>query len=295
MTFQTETFGKWILAGEHAVLRGVPALVLPVKQFSMKFNYDQKSSEPLCTQFAGPSGSELQLIFWALIESALLRLGRSRADLSGNLSVESSLPLGAGLGASAALCVGISRIFNYLGWLEEKNIYEFSRQMENVFHGESSGVDIAIAMEARGLRFMRGGERSALSVNWTPQLYLSYSGKRGMTSDCVRRVNDMRAQNPQVGNKIDAQMRDAVELAEKSLALDEANGFDFLAQALDMARDCFYQWGLCEGALDQHLKELSRDGAYALKPTGSGGGGYVLSLWKSDPPADLKNQLIPLF
>lgn len=30
--FQTTTYGKWILAGEHAVLRGHSALVFPIKE-----------------------------------------------------------------------------------------------------------------------------------------------------------------------------------------------------------------------------------------------------------------------
>jgi mevalonate kinase len=134
-----------------------------------------------------------------------------------------------------------------------------------------------------------------MAPKWSPKLYLSYSGKRGVTSECVKRVSELRTQNPQVADKIDAQMRESVELAEAALHDTTPQGFDRLAHALDLARDCFYQWGLCEGALDQHLKVLSRAGAYALKPTGSGGGGYVLSLWREEPPMEIMPLLIPLF
>jgi len=295
MELTTETFGKWILAGEHAVLRGVPALVLPIKNFSMRFDFKLNGGADFTTEFVGERGPELQLIFWGLVENALQKLNKTRADLKGSLTITSNLPLGAGLGASAALCVGLSRIMSRVGWLEEENVYEFSRQLENLFHGESSGVDIAVAMEGQGLKFLRGGERSKLVVNWQPQLYLSYSGKRGVTSECVRRVNELRARNRELGDKIDHQMREAVELAEKSLAMRETAGFEVLAQSLDMARDCFYQWGLCEGALDEHIKKLSREGAYSLKPTGSGGGGYVLSLWQKPPPESITSDLLPLF
>lgn len=293
MSFQTETYGKWILAGEHAVLRGVPALVLPVKEFAMKFIYHE-SGKPFHLNLRGSTGEELNLVFWGVMERALQKVERDRAALMGELIVESSLPLGAGLGASAALCVGLARIFAHKGWIFETDIYEFSRQLEGLFHGESSGVDIAIALEGIGLRFMRGGERTPLIQNWSPRLYLSYSGKRGMTSECVKKVSELWAHSSSLGEKIDGQMREAVEAAEKALHVDEGEGFSLLANAIDLARDCFYQWGLCEGELDQHIRELSRAGAFAAKPTGSGDGGYVLSLWQDEPPEYLRKRMVPV-
>jgi mevalonate kinase len=289
--FRRKTFGKWILVGEHAVLRGVPALVFPTTAFGMNFSW-QPSATPLKVNFQGSRGEELNLIFWGLIEHALQKTGRARAQLTGELTIESELPLGAGLGASGALCVGVGRLFAHWGFVGHDDIwskrsdpiYEFSRELENLFHGQSSGVDIAVALEGRGLRFMRGGERSPVTVNWAPKIYLSYSGKRGMTSDCVRRVCDLRERSPHLGEKLDLQMREAVEVAEKALQADAQSGLDLLSRAFDLGRDCFYQWGLCEGPLDQHMRELIQAGALAVKPTGSGGGGYVISLWENAPP-----------
>ncbi|MCB0349866.1 MAG: hypothetical protein KDD38_01705 [Bdellovibrionales bacterium] len=260
----------------------------------MKFKFEE-SHNSLDVELSGDRGEELKLILWGLLENALKKVGRTREEFKGLISIESTLPLGAGLGASAALCVGFGQIFSYLGWIEDKNIYEFSRELEGLFHGESSGVDIAIALEGVGLRFMRGGERTSLIQQWSPPLYLSYSGKRGVTSDCVKKVMALHSRSAGLGEKVDAQMREAVELAEKSLAMNRENGFTLLAQSLDKARDCFYQWELCDGALDQHMRELSQAGAYAVKPTGSGGGGYVLSLWQNEPPADLRANMISLF
>lgn len=291
MSFQTETYGKWILAGEHAVLRGAPALVFPAKDFVMKFTYEQ-SPTALQIQFEGSNGSDLKLFFWGLIEQALQKINRTRSELTGYLKIHSTLPLGAGLGASAALCVGVVKFFTTLGWVKESEVYELSRQLEGVFHGESSGVDIAVAIEKRGLRFLRGGERAPIAVNWQPNLYLSYSGERGATSDCVRRVNELRAISPHIGEKVDQEMREAVQLAEKSLQLDSVNGFALLSEGINLAKNCFVQWGLTQGVLDSHMQELLNAGATAVKPTGSGGGGYVLSLWNAEPSPELQHRLV---
>ncbi len=296
--FAKRTFGKWILVGEHAVLRGVPALVFPTSAFGMKFTWVPDSSS-LKVNFKGSRGDELKLVFWGLIEHALQKTKRERSQLTGELTIESELPLGAGLGASGALCVGVGQLFSQWGYISAGDtwsqrpdpIYEFSRELENLFHGESSGVDIAVALEGRGLRFMRGGERSPVEVNWAPHIYLSYSGKRGVTSDCVRRVGELRDKSPHLGEKLDLQMREAVEVAERALKSNEKEGLDLLSRAFDLGRDCFYQWGLCEGPLDHHMHELIQAGALAVKPTGSGGGGYALSLWEHPP----KDTSIPFF
>jgi mevalonate kinase len=283
-SFSERTFGKWILAGEHAVLRGAPALVFPTQAFAMNFSWEP-SEAPLSVRFTGERGDELKLVFWGLLEHALQKLGRARDAMKGSLRIESGLPLGAGLGGSGALCVGVGRVCAHWGYIRENEIYNFSRELENLFHGESSGVDIAVALEGRGLRFMRGGERNPLNVAWDPKMYLSYSGKRGVTSDCVRRVRELSEKSPHLGEKLDSQMREAVEGAERALAVENTSSLDLLSRSIDLARDCFYQWGLCDGALDHHMHELIQAGALAVKPTGSGGGGHVLSLWEKTPPA----------
>lgn len=287
--YTTQTYGKWILAGEHAVLRGSPALVLPLKSHTMQFKYEQSDGD-LRLSLKGQRGDELNLIIWGLIENALQRLGRQRHELTGELQIENNLALGTGLGASAALCVGVTQVFAAKGWVDQRRVYEFARDLEGLFHGQSSGVDIAVALEGAPLRFMRGGERTPLVMNWSPVMYLSYSGKRGVTSECVSKVMKLFEQSPHRAEKIDNQMREAVQLAELALKADAANGFDQLARAIDQARDCFHQWGLCDGALEQHMTSLTEAGAYAVKPTGSGGGGYVLSLWEDEAPTALTAQ-----
>ena len=65
-------------------------------------------------------------------------------------------------------------------------------------------------------------------------------------------------------------------------ALKEKN-IEQLAESINNAADCFTQWGLISTPLKQHMLRLREMGAIAVKPTGSGGGGYVLSLWERAP------------
>ena len=292
-SYEFVSHGKWILTGEHAVLRNKPALVFPLKALGIRCKYEAGGDE-LEVQFGGERASELKIILWGALEAALQNLGRRRSELKGQLNLMSDLPVGTGLGASAALGVLISRWFVFLGWIGEPEVYELARGIENIFHGESSGVDIAASMSDGGLRFLRDGSRDSIEVNWSPQWYLSYSGDRGMTSECVKKVQAMSLNDPETFSNIDEHMHQATDLAEEALRETEETGFEKLKQSIDMANECFNQWALNEGAMGRHLTELRNQGAAAVKPTGSGDGGYVLSLWTSIPPEPLANQLLKL-
>jgi mevalonate kinase len=184
-------------------------------------------------------------------------------------------------------------------------LFAFCRELENLFHGESSGVDVAVAIEARGLHFKRFAEEGdptnglcGFDPVWQPCWYISYSGARGVTSDCVAQVKAFIAANPAAGAALDKQMEDAVRLAEATLRDDESSNEQRLIQlsfAIEKASACFVKWGLSSGELGKHLEWLRQKGAIAVKPTGSGGGGYALSLWRKAPPPEIENLLIPVF
>lgn len=291
-SFSTRTFGKWILAGEHAVLRGCPALAFPLLTRSLQLEYHPENTN-LEVEFTGSNGEELKLLFYGVIENALSRL-KVQEPLHGRFMLNNSLPVGAGLGASAALCGAVGRWCEAQGWIAEGEVYEFARQLENLFHGESSGVDLAVSLSAQGLRFVRDGDRQPLNVQWWPQLYLSYSGQRGMTAECVNKVKRLFESNPVKAKAMDAQMYGAVELAQRALTTDEREGLPQLERAIYLARSCFESWDLCDRDMRAHMALLEEAGASAVKPTGSGGGGFILSLWRTLPPNSLAPHLVAI-
>lgn len=289
MGFEVRVPGKWILAGEHAVLRGSPALVFPLQSRALELSY-QNSEADLQLDLAGDHGQDLKLLVWGVLEKACELKSISRSSLKGILKLKSSIPLGAGLGASAALCVAMSHWFVSQKIITTSEQYEFARTLENLFHGESSGVDIAVALSQAPLRFVRGTLPEALVTQWKPKWYVSYSGKRGVTLDCVKQVKELFQTNEHLALEIDGEMERSVLLAEQALHETEEKGFPILKEAIENANFCFHRWGLDNPV---HQKKLIEAGAVATKPTGSGGGGYVLSLWNQEPPDSLKAELIP--
>ncbi len=294
--FSATTYGKWILAGEHSVLRGCPALAFPLMSQSFEFGFRPGEGD-LKVRFEGEKGEDYRLLFHGVLEQALNQLKVPRENVRGEVLIRSSLPVGSGLGASAALSVAFGRWFSNLGLIKEDEIYNFARSLEDLFHGESSGVDIAVSLKGHGIHFVRGEGMRDLEIGWRPAIYLSYSGSKGLTAECISKVKALFLSKPSLAQKLDDQMREAVELAEQALHHQEPQRDQLrnLKTSILLARDCFEKWGLIFGDLATHIKELEDKGALAVKPTGSGGGGFVLSLWDQEDETPKSLGLISAF
>lgn len=284
-------YGKTIITGEHAVIRGAPAVIVPVKEKYLEISHHNTTDE-FKADFDGLMKEDLSLVFFGVLEKALKVVNRKHSELKGELKLFNSVPVGTGLGASATLCVAMGRFFESLDWIKSEHLYEFCRQLENLFHGESSGADIACAMMGKPIVFQRPSQITELNITWKPKLYISYCGQRGMTSECVRMVKDLANTNAQEAAKIDQDMKDSVELVKQAFASNEKEGLVDLIDSINKARSCFERWGLTAGPLDTHMKKLTEEGAIAVKPTGSGRGGHVISLWRSEPKSSF--ELIPI-
>lgn len=288
--FSTVAYGKWILAGEHAVLRGGTALVLPITSKYLTLNYHANQKTVKVT-FNGIHLDRAEHVFWQTMERALTLLGKTHQEITGHFHVNTTLSISSGMGASAAFCVALTRWFIWKNWLAKEQLFTFARELENVFHTKSSGADIAVSIAGQGIEFHATQGYQPLTIHWKPNWYLSHSGMYSATADCVRHVQALWQKDPQTAEAIDQQMQRSVTLAKQALQETDVNiGKQALIQAIEQAADCFQQWGLIPTPMRDHLHQLKEAGAIACKPTGAGGGGLVLSVWDKpiSPPIRLE-------
>ena len=83
-SWEIQVPGKWILAGEHSVLRGSRAVVFPLFSKFLKLRYLKTLTE-FEIQIRGQSSSDIEMIIWSVFEKALGELGLKRTDLKGCL------------------------------------------------------------------------------------------------------------------------------------------------------------------------------------------------------------------
>ena len=293
--FKKRFFGKWVLSGEYSVLRGGAALVYPLSHYYMDFYY-KESDTPLKVNKKGSHSVGLDFSTTPLLDKALKMVNKKRGDLKGCLTIESFIPFGAGLGASAVICTGTASLFLHKGWIPKKQLRAFSISLEDCFHGKSSGMDVTVALEKKAILYQKKKILKSLPKSKTkPKLFLSYSGGRSSTAVGVSQVREFFNNNKNHAKQVDKTMAQSVELCLLALKEKEKSKCDkLLTQALDLGEDCFRKWNLISYDLERHFQHLKKLGALAVKPTGSGLGGYVINLWDKKPPSSLRKNLIPL-
>lgn len=288
--FEIQVPGKCIIAGEHAVLRGATALLYPYFGKCLELRY---SESPAVRFDSEGSAGEVETAFWGVLERGLSLVGHSRKEIEGQFFIANSIPVGAGLGASAALCVAITRFLEWKKWVSEKEVFEFSRQLENIFHGESSGADIAVALAGKPILYTRGQPFQNFEPVGKPCFGISFSGIRGATSDCVSQVKRLFNVDKEFAIHIDGEMKKSSRLAQEGLlSRNPEKQTELLIESFQAALFCFEKWGLVNSEMQYHMRGLTNQGALAVKPTGSGKGGHILSLWPSSDMAEGAESLL---
>jgi len=160
--------GKVILAGEHAVVYGEPALVATVGlRCRVKTRWIEKKQILIKDEYEDVSLARLA------IEASL----KKRNQLSEGVKVEisSELPIGGGLGSSAAM--GTAIVWSLLKGYPEVLKDRVVKLVEDKQHKNSSGLDQAIVKEGGVMRYQRGaGFKKLKKKNW-PEFLLIDSGK----------------------------------------------------------------------------------------------------------------------
>jgi len=288
--FSVSVPSKWVFAGEHAVLRGGKALAIPHDEFNLEWRFARSNNSDLVIS-RNPFRDQLL----ALLKRGGLwieeHLQIEVPPIFGEISVESTIPLGAGLGSSAALCVAAAEFLlwqssqkdNQNTFVQNRHILpKLATALEDLFHGKSSGMDVNVIVEGRPILFsMEQKVEKRLEMIHLPRFKLFDTGFRATTKLCISRVEDWRKTHS-FPEELDARMSQAACLAVDSLRQEVSadKRLELCAHALSEAQGCFEAWGLVTPELLEQKKALLTQGALSAKLTGAGLGGFWVTLWK---------------
>lgn len=271
--------GKAILLGEHAVVYGVPALVAGLAQgVEASARRSSETSSSIQINQGPPLSSEgeadLSRAFRAL-------LGACSIDFPVHIEATSALPVGAGVGSSAAIGVAAARALAELAGLPTSPELEQERALawERIFHGNPSGIDTAAAACGGCMLYTRGAGTEPVLLRAPLTLALGYCGYGSSTRSMVESVARQQTRRPEVfAKQLDA-IRSLVGNARLAL---EAGDLVGLGKLMDLNQMILAGWMLSTTELET-LCTLAREaGALGAKLTGAGGGGCVIALCHGD-------------
>ena len=256
--------GKLILVGEHAVVYGYPALAMGL---DLGTTVELQTIEGP-TRVRGHTGDDR-------LATAL------RAVLPGRgfeVHITSNLPVGCGMGSSAALAVALVRAHAAMRneALDLAEEFERSLAMERVFHGTPSGLDNSVAARGGILRYRKGPPpvyESLPAPSW--QGVVLETGVAGNTAQLVSSVREAYPSNEAILRRIG----DLVLEAEAVL-----NAPDKLGPLLDENHELLCSLGVSTPALDDLVAMARANGALGAKLSGAGGGGVVWALVEDPKP-----------
>jgi len=289
--------GKVTLFGEHAVVYGYPALVVAINKRiyalaeSRNDNIVKISARDLrvpgiIISYVGNEvvletdyGAILPAIAYInkAIEVASEYLGIKRGV---NIEIKSEMPVGAGLGTSAAVAVSTIAAYAAVNGFELKanEIANLGWEVEKAVQGIASPMDTSITSLGGFLKIRYKDntvERTTINVKNNLPLIIGYVEREAKTRDMVAMVRDKLEKQPDIYGKILEMIGVIVEKANESLI---KNDYKQLGELMNLNHALLEALGVSTRKLNE-LVYIARDaGAYGAKLTGAGGGGCVIAL-----------------
>ena len=275
--------GKIILAGEHAVVYGRPALAVPV--FGVR-------ARALVTRTTGPSwifapavGVDAPLASLEP-EHPLRRTVHLAETVLGPLPpvvirILSDIPVAAGLGSGAAVAVAVLRsLAGFVGQaLPPEELNALAYEIEKLHHGTPSGIDNTVITYARPILYRRGAGWQPLQVRRSVPLVIADSGRKASTRQMVAGVRARREAAPRRYDALFDAIAQTVGVVQASLA---SGDFLRLGRALRRNHDLLAEMGVSTPELDALVAAACAAGAYGAKLAGAGGGGNVVAVTPPD-------------
>ncbi|GGK81669.1 mevalonate kinase [Haloarcula sebkhae] len=292
--------GKVYLFGEHAVVYGEPAVPCAIERRvhvtateideGLRIHANDLQLDGFTVEYSGDGESHPDVdVAESLVEAGMgyvneaVSQARDAADAPEagfEISVEGDIPLGAGLGSSAALVVAaIDAATRELGVeLSASEIADRAYQVEHaVQDGQASRADTFCSAMGGAVR-VEGDDCRRLDGIDTLPFVIGYDGGAGDTGALVAGVRDLRGKYDFAADTVTA-IGDIVREGESVLGTGD---YERLGELMDFNHGLLSALGVSSRSLDSMVWAARDADAHGAKLTGAGGGGCIVALDETD-------------
>jgi len=305
--------GKVTLFGEHAVVYGYPAIVTAINKRvyveaelrndnEIKINAQDLrvpglivsigEGEVVVTTDYGRSLAAMSYLSKAIEVTSKFLNERKGV----NLVVTSEMPVGAGLGTSAAVSVAtIAAYATCLGHeLSSEVIAQLGWQVEKEVQGIASPMDTTISALGGTLKLWYEGttvHKTPLALSSELPLVISYVEREKTTKEMVAKVKELRNRHSELVDEIMKSIGFVTNKAEQALLKNDLSEVGLLMNVNHGLLDAL---GVSTRRLNELVYLARSSGALGSKLTGAGGGGATISLVQNSK-AELVLNVLSMF
>jgi len=272
MTTTCTAPGKIYLFGEHAVVYGETAIACAV-ELRTRVRV-KRSNEIMIFSDIGTTGLDFEM--HPYVSSAIRKLG------SPNVSIEisSQIPVGSGLGSSAAVTVATLEAINIeCGLLYDRtDIARMAHEIEKEVQGAASPTDTFVSTFGGVIEIPSRKKLDILECG----IVIGNTNKGaspGKTAKLVKQVALLKEEYP---DSIDAIIKTIGSFAKHGQIMVMQKKYQALGKLMNVNHGLLDALGVSTLELSALVYAARNAGAYGAKLTGAGGGGCMVAL--SDSP-----------
>ena len=276
--------GKIIAFGEHAVVYGKSGIAFPVQDLTTRVLITKSSRVIYATDRVLFDEEKINLD--KLIEFIFEKLELPK---KAKLNIKSDLPVGSGLGSSAALTIAILRALNdYLKLhLTLDDIRLLSFECEKIFHGNPSGIDNTVIAYEKPI-FFNAGESESIDIKKEMSLIIANSGPRPETKKIVDEIKEKYYDDEVKYNHI---FYEIDKITKKARTAIEKGFIKELGKLMTKNHEFLHQLGVSTSKLDLLCEVAKQNGAYGAKLSGAGKGGNMIALINENDKDKIMDEL----
>ena len=288
--------GKIILFGEHAVVYNHPALAVPVTQVHVDVEVLDSTRQGIWIHAPGielhaelnslAADHPVGLIVLKFFQQFGIPLPPAL-----DITIESTIPVAAGLGSGAAVSVALIRALalQTANPLIDEQVNELAFEIEKIHHGTPSGIDNTVITYAKPVYFIKDEPIVTFKAGKPFTIVIGDTGIPAPTKESVDAVRHLRMHDQHTIEHIFNQIAQITLIGRRSI---ESGKPELLGELMDQNHQYLQELTVSSPELDSLVDVSRKAGALGAKLSGGGRGGNMIALVEQPKAESIARALI---